>query len=116
MDVAGIKVPKVIEGMKSAWAQYSILVEDSRISRDLVVSKLKEKNVAVSIFYPKGLHEQPCFGLVGDHEVEKRLVNTEMVCRNVFNIPIFPELSNQEVRKIICAVKEVIQEILCCSN
>ena len=46
--------PNLAEGLTSAWAQYTIIVED----RDAVQAKLKELSVPSVVYYPKALTQQ----------------------------------------------------------
>lgn len=104
-SVDGIKTPTTYEGMNSAWAQYSLLVTADWINRDEVMDKMKKLGVGINIFYPKGLHEQPCFGVIGKVE----LPNTNYVCKNVLNIPLYSELTMIEAQYIVDCLKQVLQ-------
>lgn len=102
-EINGLQVPKVIEGMKPAWAQYSMIVSREDLNRDRLVKQLAEHDIHVSVFYPKGLHQQPCFGQVG----KVQLPQTEYVCNRVLNLPLFPELTQDELERIVEVVKKI---------
>ena len=81
----------------SAWAQYSILV-DNRELRDKLVSYMKENGVNLAIFYPSPLHYQKCFqnkSRVHDLSVTEKIADT------VFNLPCYGEILREEQDYII---------------
>lgn len=59
-----IKTPKIPDGYKSVWAQYSLLVRDD-VERNALMAKLKEGGVPTAIYYPKPLHRQAAFAGLG---------------------------------------------------
>jgi len=104
--VEGLTIPKRVEGNAHAWAQYSLLLTKDGFDRDTVVSQMKEKGVAVAVFYPKGLHEQVAFGQV--EEMVGKLPNTDYVCGHVLNLPLFPELEEEELNRVVAVVREIM--------
>lgn len=54
-------VPKIAEGNTHSFAQYTIRVEE----RDALAKHLVEEGIPTAIFYPKCVHEQPCFSYLG---------------------------------------------------
>jgi len=103
-DNGFIKLPEGDPGV-SAWAQFSILMVHG--DRDRMVEHLKQHNINAAIFYPKPLHTQPCFKYlnycVGD------LPNTESVCDQVFNLPCYGDLMENEINHIIKTVISFFQ-------
>ena len=67
--------------------------------RNIVVSKLKESGIGVGIYYPIPLHLQRAFRFLGYKRGD--LPITEKVCREIFSIPIYPELSEKQINFII---------------
>jgi UDP-2-acetamido-2-deoxy-ribo-hexuluronate aminotransferase len=112
-NIKGIATPKYIDGLECAWAQYSLLVTNNNINnnnsdnisrRDTIVQKMKDKGIQISIFYPKGLHEQACFAYLNTGELPK----TDYVCSNILNIPLFPELTQSELEYITNTLIDVV--------
>jgi len=104
-NIDGLVVPTIINpgGTKHSWAQYTILITSEKISRDQVLEKLKENGVNASIFYPIGLQHQPCFQQFDPPE----LINTDWVCQHVISLPLYPELSIQEINHVIKCLKKL---------
>ncbi len=98
-----VVLPKTLDGRYHAWAQYSILMKDKE-TRDYMVTKLKEKGVNVAIFYPAPLHTQECFQYLGYKDGD--LPITENVCDRVINLPIYGELTIEELEHIVNSFRE----------
>lgn len=59
-----IKTPRIPDGYKSAWAQYSLLARDDN-ERTVLMAKLRDSGVPTAIYYPKPLHRQAAFAGLG---------------------------------------------------
>jgi len=70
-----------------------------------IIKNLKEMGVSSAIYYPIPLHLQGVFAELGYKEGD--LPVTEELCKTTFAIPVFPELSDEERKYIINALKEV---------
>jgi dTDP-4-amino-4,6-dideoxygalactose transaminase len=68
--------------------------------RDALQEHLKAKGIGALVHYPVPIHRQPAYR--GDHPVA--LPNTEQAAREVLSLPIFPELSEEALHKVIDAV------------
>src|SRR5262245_30280664 len=55
------RVPEIAEGNSHVYAQYTIRVPH----RDQLASALKEEGIPTAVYYPKCLHEQPVFEVLG---------------------------------------------------
>jgi UDP-2-acetamido-2-deoxy-ribo-hexuluronate aminotransferase len=62
-----VTTPEIPQGVKSAWAQYSVLVQNSN-TRSAVVARLKEAGIPTAIYYQKPLHGQTAFAGLGYKE------------------------------------------------
>src|SRR4051794_2529619 len=93
---AGSRVltPKIDEGNWSIYNQYVIRITNGR--RDPIKQKLSERSIGTGIYYPLGLHEQPCFKHLGYRAGD--LPETERACREVLALPVYPELEEAQVR------------------
>ncbi|GAA0768040.1 DegT/DnrJ/EryC1/StrS family aminotransferase [Clostridium subterminale] len=100
-NVEGVKV----QGIKAAnqhnvYYVFNIFAEN----RDGLAEYLKSKGVATSIYYPKPLHLQKCFEYLGYKEGQFPV--TEKMCEQILALPIYPELTNEEVQYICECIKE----------
>ena len=83
------------------WNQFVIRVGGGK--RDALRAHLAAKGIGTAIYYPKPLHLQPCFaglaGKAGDHPV------AEMLAGETLALPMFPQLSDDEVARVVAAVR-----------
>jgi dTDP-4-amino-4,6-dideoxygalactose transaminase len=93
-----IQTPRVMDGNRSAWAQYSLISKDKG-TRDNLVEYLKKNGVNVAIFYPTPLHTQKCFENLGYKLGD--LPITEAICDTVFNLPCYAEITQEEQDYIV---------------
>lgn len=89
---SNVVTPLIEEGNYSIYNQYVVRVKN----RDQVKQKLAERGVGSGIYYPLGLHLQNCFAYLGYKEGD--FPETELACKEVLALPIYPELSEKEVR------------------
>lgn len=91
---------KIPENYKSAWAQFSLLV-DNQESRDRIMKNLKDNNIPTAIYYPKPLHMQSVFQHVNySVETAGTLNVSEEISSRIFSIPMHPYLSDGEINKV----------------
>jgi dTDP-4-amino-4,6-dideoxygalactose transaminase len=81
-----------------AWHAFVIRVERDR---DKLAAWLACRGVASRVYYPLGLHQQPCFLHLG----EPSLPNSEMACQTALAIPISAALTDAEQDIVIEAVQ-----------
>mgnify|MGYP003629471228 CR=1 FL=1 len=93
-DAGIVSTPFVDERCVSAWAQYTILVED----REEILGKLKEAGVPTAVHYPIPLNKQPA---VKDDTVN--LVVGDEIAKKVMSLPMHPYLSSQDQKSIVMA-------------
>jgi UDP-2-acetamido-2-deoxy-ribo-hexuluronate aminotransferase len=87
-------VPSIMIDATSAWAQYSIRVQD----RDTLQAKLKEKGIPTAVHYPKPLHLQECFEYLGYKEGDFPI--SEKVSKEIMSIPMNPYVTDEEIAYI----------------
>ncbi|NQZ77984.1 MAG: DegT/DnrJ/EryC1/StrS family aminotransferase [Ekhidna sp.] len=87
-------IPKTPEGSKHVFHLYVIESQE----RDALMQKLKEGNIGCAIHYPTPLPHLPSYSykkhFIGDFPVAEKL------CAEILSLPIFPELSEEEVDRI----------------
>ena len=95
-----ITTPYVAPENESIFNQYTIRVGQGR--RDALQVALKEKSIGTSIYYPLPLHLQPCFAYLGYREGQ--CPESERAAKEVLSLPIFPELTRQQLDEVVAAV------------
>lgn len=98
-DISGIKLPLIKNQNQEVNYVFCIQVE----RRDDLELYLKERQIGSSIYYPLPLHLQKCFSYLnykkGDFPVAER------ICKKVLALPMFPELTEDEVSYVCESVK-----------
>lgn len=94
-----VQVPALLEGgCKTCWHQYAVLTG----KKEELIGFLGKNGVGAGTFYPVPLHLQKAFGNLGYREGD--LPVSEDVCSRSVCLPIFPELTDEEVSKVIKTV------------
>jgi dTDP-4-amino-4,6-dideoxygalactose transaminase len=91
---SNVVTPHIEEGNWSIYNQYVVRVPN----RDAVKQKLNDRGIGSAVYYPVPLHMQPCFRYLGVREGS--LPESERACREVLALPIYPELSEEQVRYV----------------
>lgn len=97
----GIQTPIEKSESSHVFHQYTLL----DLRRDSIFKALQRNNIACAIYYPKGLHAQEAFK---DNSVIKDLAITEYATSNCLSLPMFPELSEQQIDRVVDIIKEAI--------
>jgi dTDP-4-amino-4,6-dideoxygalactose transaminase len=72
--------------------------------RDALQAHLKTRGIGSAVYYPTGLHLQPCFAELGYGRGS--LPVTEQAMADVLSLPIYPELTSGQQDAVISAVEE----------
>jgi dTDP-4-amino-4,6-dideoxygalactose transaminase len=95
-----VKIPVIPDGYKSAWAQYSVLLEKG-ILRDKFQNHLKEKGIPTAIYYPIPLHLQKAFSYLSYKEGDFPL--SEDISGKIVSLPMHPYLKDEDI-DFVCGV------------
>ncbi len=104
--LAGIvKTPTVLEGYRSSWAQYTILLENQE-QRDKLQQQLKLQGIPTMIYYPKGLHEQSALRGYYDKRLDYCVTNS--CTKRCLSLPMHPYLEKEDEKKIATAILKLL--------
>lgn len=95
-----LEVPYEAEYAYHVYHQYTIKTKN----RDQLREFLSSRGIGTAIHYPMGLHMQEAYRTLG--YVEGDLPNCEEVASQVLSLPMFPELTDEEVTYVVEAIKE----------
>ena len=93
------KVQKAEKDTTPIYHMYSLQHPD----RDNIIRNLAENGIPTGVYYPVPMHLQRVFGYLGYKEGDFPVV--EKICNEVFAVPVFPELSDDEQDMIIGLLK-----------
>ena len=96
------EVPRVAAGNASAWAQYTILIEN----RDGVAKTLDAAGIPTAIYYPIPLHRQD--GYRHFPVAKGGLAVSEDLARLVLSLPMHPYLEAADQDRVIAAVRSAL--------
>ena len=98
-DIPGVRVPAVDPANEHIYHQYTVRVE----RRDELQAHLKAKGIGSAVYYPVPLHLQNCFAHLGYKA--GRLPQAERACREVLSLPVFPELTQQQLDYVVETIR-----------
>jgi len=93
-----ITIPYIEENNVSAYAQYTIAVEN----RDELQQELSAVGIPTAVHYPKGLHQQPISLQLVKQELHFPV--TEQAAQSVISLPFHPYMQKTEVEQVADAI------------
>lgn len=75
-------------------------------NRDQIISKLKEKGIYLNISYPTPIHLMDAYKHLCNGTGS--LPHTEDAAKEIFSLPMFPSLTNEEIEHVATTIKELI--------
>ena len=100
-----VSVPLYFDYLKPCWHQYAILTE----RKQELCEYLSEHGVGNGMFYPVPLHRQKAFESVKCRISGDELLNADNVCNMSVCLPIFPEITDEEVDYVINTVNSFFE-------
>lgn len=88
-------------GEAGAQHLYVVRVDD----RDAFRGRLEAAGIGTDVHYPRAVHEQPAFAALP----RGPLPETERAMREVVSLPLYPQLADDEVERVIEAVRDSVR-------
>lgn len=101
---ANIKFLEDSPESESVYHLFVVYVEN----RDQVRAELEKRGVETAVHYPVPIHLQEAFTHLGYKP--RTLPNTERACERVISMPVFPELTEEQVRYAALSLAEVVAQ------
>jgi len=95
------RVPELIDGTTSVWAQYTIAIPAAR--RDAFAASLRARGIPTAIYYPLPLHRQTAYRTYP--VAGNGLPVSDRIAHEVISLPMHPYLTENDQDRIIEAVK-----------
>ncbi len=98
-DVPYVKTPRIKEGHIHTFHQYVIRAE----RRDELQRYLSDNGIGSTVYYPLPLHLQKVYNILGYKLGD--FPEAERASKDVLALPMWPELKDEEVRKVVEVIK-----------
>ena len=98
---SGVRTPRAREGCRHVYHVYAIRVTD----RERCRAVLAEQGVSSGIHYPIPVHLQPAHADLGYGPGD--FPHAEAVSRDVLSLPMYPELTDDQIRHVVEALTRV---------
>ncbi|MFA5779081.1 MAG: DegT/DnrJ/EryC1/StrS family aminotransferase [Elusimicrobiota bacterium] len=95
LAVTGLVLPKV---SKNSTHVFHLYVVRSK-KRDDLLKYLKNNGIGALIHYPVPVHLQPAY------KIKSKLVETEIAAKEIISLPMYPELSESDVKTVCNIIK-----------
>lgn len=102
--IKGIVVPRVANDCQHVYHQYTIRVP----KRDKVQKALADMGIASTVYYPTPIHLQPIYAALGYKAGD--LPETEKAAQEVLSLPIYPELTDEQVEQVAQGLDHAVRE------
>lgn len=111
VDFPGVILPQETPGSRAVWNQYTIRVKSQELTaknpaknrRNYLRQELQNQGISSMVYYPLPLHLQPVYQHLGYRPGEFPWV--ERICEEVLSLPMFPELSQEEIASVVQGLK-----------
>lgn len=97
LENVNVILPKKNDNVKHIYHLYVIRTKN----RDKLQKYLKDNGIATGIHYPVPLHQQPFY------KKKERYPITEQYSKEILSLPIFPELTEEQITYVCNKIKEI---------
>jgi dTDP-4-amino-4,6-dideoxygalactose transaminase len=103
LDIEWLQIPKVSLGNTHCYQMYCPIIAEKKISRNKLLKYLRSKNIQCGVHFYPPLHKQKIY----KNFLKKRqtLPITEYVSNNIISLPMFTNMSSQEIDRIYENIK-----------
>ena len=98
LDPERVRLPKARPGCRHVYHVFAVRADD----RETLCDVLAKQGIQTGIHYPIPVHLQPAHADLGYHAGD--FPNAEAAAREVLSLPLFPEMSRDQVETVASAV------------
>lgn len=102
-----VKVPTVMEGAYSSWAQYTICFESNE-QREKAIRILRENGIPAMVYYSKPLHLQKAFSK--GMGIDTRCLEARKISDICLSLPMSAYVEKKDIDVICDIIRELIEE------
>ena len=89
-----LKLPEETKEQRHSWYLYTVRLQNSTESeRNRIVEKLRRKDIGAEVYYFNPVHLMPYYR---ESYGERKLLETEKAARQVFSLPIHPNVTDAQ--------------------
>ena len=101
-EVPSVTLPKVAESCLPVYHLYVIQID----KRDEIAKELNNRGIGTGLHYPVPLHLQKAYAYLDLHEGSFPV--TEMYAKRLLSLPMFPELTEDQISYVCECIKEIV--------
>ena len=105
IQVAGIKMPLEQAGCEHVYHQFTVTAENRQRLQD----SLTQQGVGCTVYYPLSVHLQEAYAHCGQREGS--LPVAERLQDQVLSLPMYPEMSDDQIERVIQAVTSSVASV-----
>ncbi|RJO60630.1 DegT/DnrJ/EryC1/StrS family aminotransferase [candidate division WS5 bacterium] len=102
---SGLTLPKTMQGNQHVYYLYVC----RNPGRDNIIAELKRRDILVNISYPWPIHTMTGYKFLGYKTGD--LPHTEKAAREIFSLPMYPSLTNEEQMIVADALHDILSKI-----
>jgi dTDP-4-amino-4,6-dideoxygalactose transaminase len=103
LDPESVRLPKARPGCRHVYHVFAVRTDD----RDKLRDVLGTQGIQTGIHYPIPVHLQPAHADLGHHAGD--FPNAEAAAREVLSLPLFPEMTRDQVETVASAVSAAVR-------
>lgn len=109
-DVAGLALPAIPAGRGHVWHQYTVRVTAAApVGRDEFCARLGRAGVGHGVYYPKLMHDYPCYA-ANPQVIVADTPNARAMTAQVASLPVHPGLDEAALATIVAATREAMRD------
>jgi dTDP-4-amino-4,6-dideoxygalactose transaminase len=101
-DVEAVLCPTESDYAEHAFHQYTVRIRDGR--RDAARASLADMGIATMVYYAVPVHQLPVY-----RHLEIGLPETEAAAREVLSLPIWPQITPEQQKRVGTALRQVLK-------